>query len=141
MLSRSDFIHLHYTNRSADVYPYSDVYAPMENIPIVTAATAFYHPDDNTYILVFHESLYYSTKIRHSLINPNQVRHCGLDFFDNPGSDDNLYMEIDDGLHVLLRIIGTKCVFDSRAPTLRSSMNVCDLKSQAVRNGIQSQLT
>ena len=44
-----NFIPLYYTNRSADVYPYSDAYAPTENVPIVTAATAFDHPDGNTY--------------------------------------------------------------------------------------------
>ena len=62
-----NFILLCYTNRSADVYPYSDAYAPIENVPIITAATAFDHLDGNTYFLVFYES----TKMKHSLINPN----------------------------------------------------------------------
>ena len=68
-----NFIHLHYTNWSADIYPYNDAYAPIENVTIVTAATAFNHSDGKIYILVFHESLYYGTKMKHSLINPNQV--------------------------------------------------------------------
>ena len=119
-----NFIPLYYTNRSADVYPYSDAYAPMENIPIVTAATAFDHPDGNTYILVFHESLYYGTKMKRGLINPNQIHHCGLDFFDNPMRDDELYMEIDDSLHILLRSKGTKCIFDSLVP-MTQELNNC----------------
>ena len=91
----------------------------IENVPIVTAATAFDHLDGNTYILIFHESLYYGTKMKHSLINLNQIRHCGLDFFDNPMRDDELYMVIDDELHVPLRFKGMKCIFDSRVPMVQ----------------------
>ena len=112
-----NFIPLHYTNCTADVYPYNDSYAPIENVPIVTGATAVDHPDGNTYILVFNEALYYGKKMKHSLINPNQVRYSGLDFYDNPARDDELFMELDDGLHLPLRYKGTKCVFSSRVPT------------------------
>ena len=112
-----NFIPLHYTNRTADVYPYNDSYAPIENVPIVSGATAVDHPNGNTYILVFHEALYYGKKMRHSLINPNQVRHSGLDFYDNPARDDELFVELDDGLNLPLRYKGTKCVFSSRVPT------------------------
>ena len=119
-----NFIPLHYTNRTADVYPYNDSYAPIENVPIVSGATAVDHPDRNTYILVFHEALYYGKKMRHSLINPNQVRHSGLDFYDNPARDDKLFMELDDGLHLSLRYKGTKCVFSSRVPT-HSELSNC----------------
>ena len=83
-----NFVPLAYTNRSADVYPYNDAYDPIENVPKVSTATAYNHEDGNTYILVFHESLYYGKKMRHSLINPNQVRFNGLDFFDNPARDE-----------------------------------------------------
>ena len=79
-----NFIPLTYTNRTADVYPYDDSYKPMVNIPIVTGATAYDHPNGTTYILIFHESLYYGTKLSHSLINPNQLRHHAVDFWDNP---------------------------------------------------------
>ena len=81
----TNFIVLSYTQRTADVYPYDATYAPMSNVPIVTGATAWTDPMDNkTYILVFNESLYYGTKLKHSLINPNQIRHNGIDFWDNP---------------------------------------------------------
>ena len=53
-----NFIVLTSTYRTADVYAYDTSIKPIENIPIVSGATAF---DDlttgNTYILVFHESL------------------------------------------------------------------------------------
>ncbi len=74
-----NFVIKEYTTRTADVYPYDKSYAPMQNVPIVTGDTAY---DDvaigETYILLFHEALYYGTKIDHSLINPNQCRHLSL---------------------------------------------------------------
>ena len=77
-----------YTNRYADLYPYNYAYDPIENVPIVSGATAYDHPNGTTYILVFHESMYYGTKMQHSLINPNQVRFHGLNFFDDTVCDD-----------------------------------------------------
>ena len=71
----TNFVVLSYTNRTADVYPYDKSYAPMQNVPIVSGATAWDCAEDGrTYILVFHESLYYGEKLPHSLINPNQIR-------------------------------------------------------------------
>jgi len=80
-----NFLILSHTTRVADVYAYDKAIAPIENVPIVTGATAYDCPvTQATYILVFHESLYYGTKLDHSLINPNQVRHYGIPFWDNP---------------------------------------------------------
>ena len=120
----NNFIPLYYTNRTADVYPYSDAYEPIENVPIVSGATAYDHPNGNTYILVFNESLYYGQQMKHSLINPNQIRFNGLDFWDNPLRDDELYMELDDDLRIPLQFKGTKCVFTSRVPT-KEELNTC----------------
>ena len=119
-----NFIPLAYTNRSADVYPYTDSYKPLENVPIVTAATAYDHEDGQTYILVVNEALYYGTKMNHSLINPNQVRYHGLDFFDNPVRDKTLYMQADDDVNIPLHYEGTKCLFKSRSPT-QNEINNC----------------
>ncbi len=65
----SSFLPIAFTNRTADVYPYDSSYQPVTNVPIVSGATAYDHPDGNTYILVFHEALYYGSKLSHSLIN------------------------------------------------------------------------
>ena len=73
-----------YTNRTADVYPYDDPYRPMTNVPIVTGATTYHHKDGNSYILVINEALYYDNRLKHSLINPNQIRHNGIGYWDNP---------------------------------------------------------
>ena len=119
-----NFIPLSYTNRSADVYPYHGDYKPLENIPIVSAATAYDHPNGQTYILVVNEALYYGEKMDHSLLNPNQIRFNGLDYFDNPLRDDELCIQIDDDLYLPLNYRGTKCSFESRAPT-RDELNNC----------------
>ena len=105
------------------MYPYNDAYDPIENVPIVSSATTYDHHNGGTYILVFHESLYYGIKMQHSLINPNQVRFHRLDLFDNPVCTEKLYIEVDDETAIPLQSKGTKCVFKSRVPTC------CDLES------------
>ena len=42
------FIPLASMNRSADVYLYNDAYNPIENVPIVSGATAYDHPNGGT---------------------------------------------------------------------------------------------
>ena len=70
------------------------------------------------YILVFNKPLYYGTKLGHSLINPNQIRHNGIDFWDSPfDKARNVAIDIDRGLMIPLTFIGTKFIFCSRAPT------------------------
>ena len=70
-----NFIVLNPTFRTADVYAYDTSIKPIENVPIVSGATACDDPvTEKTYILVFHEALYYGERLDHSLINPNQVR-------------------------------------------------------------------
>ena len=120
----TNFIPLHYTNRTADVYPYHGDYKPLENVPIVSAATAYDHPNGQTYILVINEALYYGSKMNHSLINPNQIRFNGLDFFDNPTRDEQLCIQIGDDLFLPLDFKGTKCLFESRSPS-RDELNNC----------------
>ena len=107
-----------FTNRTADVYPYDSDYAPALNVPIVSSATAYDHSDGQTYILIFHESLYYGRKFSHSLINPNQVRHNGVDFWDNPyDRDHDLSIKPNEGPIIPLRYNRTKLNFHTRVPT------------------------
>ena len=78
----TNFVVLSYTNRTADVYPYNDAYEPMTSVPIVTGATTYHHPNGQSYILVINEALFYGTKLKHTLLNPNQIRHHGHGFWD-----------------------------------------------------------
>ena len=80
-----NFIIYKYTTRTADVYAYDKSYKPITNVPIVTGATAYDSPiTGETYILLFNESLYYGTRMDHSLFNPNQIRKYGVPVWDNP---------------------------------------------------------
>ena len=97
----------------------------MTNVPIVTGGTAWTDDTDNTtYILLFHEALYYGTKLSHSLINPNQIRHFGIGFWDNP-YDENHPLSIEhENINIPLQYEGTKLTFTSRAPT-REELHTC----------------
>ena len=67
------------------MYAYEKPIKPIEGVPIINGATAWDDPVSNqTYILVVNEALYYGTKLDHYLLNPNQIRHYGLNFWDNP---------------------------------------------------------
>ena len=121
----SNFIALEITNRTAEVYPYDPSYEPIANVPIVTGATAYDDEDGTTFILIFHESLFYGKKLRHSLINPNQVRHHGLDFWDNPFDHrQELSIVLQDGIYIPLKYEGTRLFFKSRVPT-REELSSC----------------
>ena len=113
-----NYIILNYTNRSADVYAYDTSYKPIEDVPIVSGATAIDDPNTGmTYILVFNEALYYGDKLDHSLINPNQIRSYGIDLWDNPyDTDRDLSIVVNDELKIQMTTIGTKVLFGSRAP-------------------------
>ena len=116
----TNFIVLAYTSRVADVYAYDSSIEPTEAVPIVTGATAFDDPRTGmTYILVFNESLYYGRKLSHSLINPNQIRHYGIDVWDNPFDQQReIAIDINDDIKVPLQTRGTKLYFTSRVPTM-----------------------
>ena len=93
----------------------------MHNVPIVTGATAYNCPITNeTYILVFHESLYYGTSLDHTLVNPNQVQYNGIPFWDNPFDEERgLCIHASESLYIPLQMKGSKIHFTSRSPTKR----------------------
>ncbi len=110
-------IPMHYTERSCDVQPYSDDYAPVKNVPIVTAATGCTSANGLNYILVFPEALHLPN-LGHSLFNPNQLRHFGTQVQDNPC--DSTPMSIttcDDSFAACLQSKGIDIFLTTWAPT------------------------
>lgn len=74
-----------FTGQQCDVQGFHDDFTPVQDVPIATVATAWSDPyTGQGYILIIHEVLYFGNKMNHSLINPNQLRHFGVDVFDNP---------------------------------------------------------
>ena len=86
---------------------------------IIYGTGAYDHTNGNTYIKVFHESLYYDSHMNHSLINPNHIRFNGLKSYDKPARDEEFYVELDDDLKITLQFKKTKCTFLSHVPTQR----------------------
>ena len=123
----ANFIPIRMTNRTADVYPYDTSYEPLLNVPIVSGATAWTCPSTRvTYILVLNESLYYGTKLDHTLLNPNQIRHNGVDFWDNPYDKERaLSIQVDRGPTISLEFVGIKLQFESKVPT-NEELNNCE---------------
>lgn len=110
-----NFVILEYTRRTADVYSYDKDAKPIENVPIVSGATAWEDPaTGETYILVINEALYYGTKLDHSLINPNQIRAFGIDLWDNPyDKERGLGIHANSSVLIKMRTKGTKVLFES----------------------------
>ena len=120
-----NFIVLEYTRRTADVYGYDKAIKPIEDVPIVSGATAWDDPNTGeTFILVINEALYYGTKLDHSLINPNQLRAYGIGFWDNPYDEARgLQIELDDERSIRMQTRGTKVLFGTRSPTQEEMTN------------------
>ena len=115
-------IPLHYTERTCDVQPYSDDYAPMTNIPIITAATGYTSKTGLNYILIFPEALYMPT-LTHSLFNPNQLRHFGTQVQDNPYDTRPMSLSTCDGnFTACLQSKGTDIFLTTWAPTQRDPL-------------------
>ena len=110
---------LEYTGRECDVSPYTESYEPITSIPIVTGATAWTSQVTNeTFILVFHEALEMSGQMNDTLINPNQLRHFGIEVQDNPYADTPMHMATEERDFILpLSAVGTTILTDTRTPT------------------------
>ena len=92
----------------------------------MSSATAFDDAiNDETYILILHESLYYVPKLGHSLLNPNQIHMNGIGFWDNPfDPNHSLCIETSCGVIIPLSLKGTKLSFNSRVPSTHE-LNTC----------------
>ena len=130
-----NFTVLSYTSRTVNVYPYDDSYTPITNVPIVIGATTYHHGDGNSYILIINEALYYGQRLKHSLLNPNQIRHHGVGYWDNPyDSMHPLAIEVHEHeVSIPLKYRGTKLSFQTSLPTKDELDNLphVELKSEA----------
>lgn len=138
-----NFVILEYSGRVCDVYPYSQDYEAIKDIPIVRGATAVQDQDTGeTYILVINEGLWYGNRMHHSLINPNQLRHFQIDVCDNPYDKGGMHIT-DPVSKVSIPLLskGTIVYADSHAPSekeLQTCHHVVIKLPQAI--GIHQQL-
>ena len=67
------------------VNAYNDDYDPIDDIHIAAGVITYdYRYDGTTYILIAHKGLYFGSKMKHPLLNPNQLHHYGIVVKDNP---------------------------------------------------------
>jgi len=117
IVAGKNFLVLNYTERSCDVSPYSDEYAPMTNVPIVQAATGYTSVNGRDYILIVNEALS-MPNLDHSLINPNQLRCFNITVQDNPFADEPMAITSqDDGFTACLLSRGTTIYLDTWCPS------------------------
>ena len=110
---------LSHTGKECDVSPYREDYEPVSNVPIVHAATAWQSPHSGqVYILIFNEALWMGDTMPSTLVNPNQLRHFGVQVQDNPTSLMPLSIITEDNSFSMeLQMRGTIAYFDTHTPT------------------------
>ena len=113
----SNCVVLLYMGKECEVSPYSSEYEAVRNVPVVTGATVWMNTMDGmAYLLIFHESLWMGDKLDHTLVNPNQLRACGVSVQENPFDTKPLSITTDDA-SVELYSEGTIICGDTWTPT------------------------
>ena len=106
-----------YTDKVCEVSPYSSDYESVKDVPIITAATGYTSATGDNYILILNEALYMPT-LDHSLLNPNQLRHHGIEVQDNPYSSEPMtIVSHEDGFCACLESSGTNIYLRTWTPS------------------------
>jgi hypothetical protein len=93
-------------------------YESMKDVPVVSAATAWTNEDSGeTFILLFHQVLWYGSKLPHSLLNPNQIRHFGHAVCDDVTDKARFFGIETEDVSIPFTMKGTNIFFKTRVPT------------------------
>lgn len=87
---------LYYTGQHCEAFGFHNELSPISDVPIATLATAplsgatvaMAPLSGESFIIIFNKALYFGSNLDHSLVNPNQLRHHGIDIYDNPYESD-----------------------------------------------------
>jgi hypothetical protein len=115
----ANFLAWDFTGTTCEVSPFTDEYESMKDAPVITAATAWTNDNSGeTFILLFHQVLWYGNKLSHSLVNPNQIRHFGHGLCDDV-TDTNRFFGIEtEDVSIPFTMKGTNIFFETRVPTM-----------------------
>ena len=113
---------LWFSDDKVSVSPFIGEYAPLQDIPIASVATAWDSPvDGSTILLVINEAFYFGDRLGHSLLCPNQLRDFGVIVNDCPSIfDANSTHSIilpDQQIELPLLLRGTISYLETRKPT------------------------
>ena len=117
---------LHFTERVCDVMPYWHEYEAKKGVPIAKVATGYTSAHGKRSILVFNEALW-MPELENSLVNPNQLRHHGIEVQDNPFHREPMIIQVDsneNGFVACLKSKGTDIYLDTWTPTDKD-LNEC----------------
>lgn len=108
-----------YTGEQCSVSPFLDDYAEVDNVRVCTAITAVMLPNSGeTVLLRMGQCLDFHDKMQKTLLNPNQIRHHGLELCDDPTDPNrNLGILLDDKTFLPFSMDGTICSVMTWFPT------------------------
>ena len=116
-----NFRPLYFTGQTCEAYGFHGDLSPISDVPIATVATAWSNTTTGqSFILIFNEVLYFGRDLDHSLINPNQMRHYGIQVFDNPYERDetrSMGIMLSDTYRLPFHSHGSTIYFNSWYPT------------------------
>ena len=117
----NNFVMLKKADHFISVHPFAEEYKPLCNIPIATISTVWTGSENQSYLLVFHKALFFSSCLQHSLICPNQLHANGITVHNVPCQFDSKSTQSinihDANLHILQSLSGVVSIFNMLAPT------------------------
>jgi hypothetical protein len=114
----ANFLAWDFTGTACEVSPFTDEYESMKDVPVVSAVTAWTNDNSGeTFILLFHQVLWYGNKLSHSLLNPNQIRHFGHALCDDVTDMTRFFGIETEDVSIPFTMKGTNIFFETRVPT------------------------
>ena len=118
------------TGQVCTVHGFSDSLPPLTEVPVVTAATAYYDAASQaTYVLIVHQALDLGPQQDGSLICPNQLRMHGIITDDIPRhlskGTSTFGMQVEPELVFPYKLDGTIAYIDIRSPT-EQELSACE---------------
>ena len=105
------------TGMTCDMHGSHHDFEPMRDVPVARVATAYKDDFGATYILIINEALYFGSKMDHSLINPNQIRHFGIPVSDDAYDRGREFGIAHKYLFIPFETEGSTVFFESYVPT------------------------
>ena len=110
------------------VEPFLESYSPVSKTPVTPCITAYDDANTSeTFILQFHQALFFGEKLQNSLLNPNQIRMAG-----NIVNDCSKFLSTEKGsshsiktdeIEIPLELTGVISGFNVRTPTEAEKTN------------------